>query len=156
MEEKDRFDRFMQLVDFRLRRWEARRSAEWKISLSLWALLAATAFYVPVRLNMFWVSVLLFLIWVAYTYIWAWAILRRNLLDMRTAFYYAENAESILTPDVKPRAKPHEPELASLFSWSALSSLYHEAHWAFLAQVFTTTIFLIAAGWLLSSKPWPK
>jgi len=147
VDEKDRFDRFMQLADFRLRRWDARRNAEWKISLSLWALLAATALYVPIPLDMFWVSVFLVLIWMSYTLFWALALLRRNLLDMDTAFHYTENAESILRHDVKPRPKPKESDYR-------LRSLWR--HWTFVTQFLTTTIFLIAVGWLLSTKPWPK
>ena len=147
MDEKDRFDRFMQLADFRLRRWDARRNAEWKISLSLWALLAATALYVPIRLNMVWVSIFLALIWISYTFSWALALLQRNLLDMDTAFHYTENAESILKHDVKPRRKPKQSDYG-------LKSLWR--HWTFVTQFLTTTIFLIAAGWLLSTKPCPK
>ena len=40
-EEKDHFDACMKMVDFRMKRIESRRQHEWKVTVAVWALLAA-------------------------------------------------------------------------------------------------------------------
>jgi hypothetical protein len=44
MEDKDQFDALMQLAEFRMARQRARRELEWKMSLSLWALLVGAIY----------------------------------------------------------------------------------------------------------------
>src|SRR5262249_34613905 len=108
MEGRERFDGFIRLAEFRLKRWESRRAYEWKISLGLWGLLAATAYYVPFRPNMTAVAFLLITIFLIYTLMWAGPILVRNDEDMATAFYYMQKAEKELDPTTEVRSKPEQ------------------------------------------------
>jgi hypothetical protein len=161
MDDKDRFDRLMRLVDFRLKRWDARRGYEWKISLALWGLLAAGAFYIPVRPNMYAVAILLFLVCIGYALLWLGPVLTRNDEDMNMAFYYVNRAERILGLVDQDRERPEQrPGQVSWFDIIFHSPFFRPqisvGAWSPLFQIITIAIFAVCTFWLLSTKPWPK
>src|SRR4051812_41126576 len=110
MSDKERFDSFMKLADFRAIRWSTRRQVEWKATLGLWVLMATAAYYVKIRPpETLFVFILIFVVLAhAYSIIHSAA---RSQQDMATAFYYAEHAENSLLPTL-PRDRP--PSIDSL------------------------------------------
>lgn len=104
--EKDKFEAFLSLAEFRRRRCETRQQIELKLSISLWALMAAALIYIPHRPpDVLLISVLtaIFLIHALFLgQIWV-----RNENDQDTAFFYLESAENVLAP-LTIRSKPSQ------------------------------------------------
>jgi len=95
IDDKNDFDKLIKLADFHLRRWDARRSNEWKISLALWGLLLAGVYRLPPVKNTCGVATLLLIGILAYV-LWEMSNLTKNDEDMKRAFYYKDKAESLL------------------------------------------------------------
>jgi hypothetical protein len=92
---KDQFDAFMALAEFWRTRRDARYQALLRISLALWALLAASTVYVKVRPSepLF----ILFLIILAVGHaLFIRSEILRNLYDTKMTFYYIDHAEKAL------------------------------------------------------------
>jgi hypothetical protein len=156
MDDKDRFDRFVALANFRLRRWDARRNYEWKISLGLWGLLAASAYYIPIKPNMCVVSALLIIVFFTYVIFWSLPILVRNDEDMDTAFYYMKQAETVLDINVDAPEKPKQRLTIFQYFMNPKRWSINSGTWAPFFQIVATAVFEIATWWMLSQKPWPK
>jgi hypothetical protein len=82
MRDRDRFDAYMRLIDFRMTRWKARNDAEWRISLAFWGLLVSTTFTARAKLpdGGFW-WLLPFGVALFYTGMLVWPIWGRNEVD---------------------------------------------------------------------------
>ena len=106
MTDKEQFDAFMKLADFRAMRWNTRRQAEWRGTLGLWVLMATATYYLKIRPP----ETLLILILIFVVLAHAFSILRaaaRSQQDMDMAFYYTEHAEkSLLSSLPVPRTRP--------------------------------------------------
>ena len=96
MDDKDRFDRYMKLADFRLRRWDGRRNNEWKMSLAFWGLLIAAGNLLSSRVGICLFTIVLVLSVVIYVSLWSLPNLTKNDEDMDMAFYYSDHAERLL------------------------------------------------------------
>jgi hypothetical protein len=156
MEDQERFDRYMRLADFRLRRWDARCNNEWKISLGLWGLLAASAYYIPVKLNMCMVGALLIIVFIGYAVFWSLPILVRNDEDMNIAFYYAKRAEKILDPEADVQEKPAQRLTIHDYFKDRRRWSINSGTWAPFFQIVATASFRIHHMGILGQKPWPK
>ncbi len=110
MNDKDRFDAFIRLADFRTHRWDARRSFESRVSIALWALLAAATAYMKTRPEPALLAVFLVVVVAGHALLFVLPIWVSNKLDIETAFYYAEMAEGLLTPCTHVRNRPMPPE----------------------------------------------
>lgn len=152
--DKNQFDALMRLNEFRFERWQDRRKYEWRVSLGLWALMAAATYYkktlIPPLPNSI-VVVILVIIVLVHTY-WVRSNLDRNQKDINSAFYYWDRARMLLpgeeapTPDEDqgPRSK-YGGLKAEQSSWC--SFLYEPPC---LTQVLTTFVLaLILAYYLL-------
>src|ERR1043166_4566125 len=85
--DKERFDAFMKLAEFRATRWSTRRQAEWRATFGLWVLMATATYYLKIRPPETLLLIILIFVVLAHAY----AILSaaaRSQQDMDTAFYY--------------------------------------------------------------------
>jgi len=94
--DNDRFDRYMKLADFRLRRWDGRRNNEWKMSFAFWGLLIAAGNLLPSKVGIGPFAIVLVLSLAIYVFLWSLPNLTKNDDDMDMAFYYSDHAERLL------------------------------------------------------------
>ncbi len=115
-----RFDAWMKLAEFRLRRWHARRDVEWKMSIAFWGLLLSATtiqFRPPLLLAVVTIGVAVGL----YARFWTWEIFVRNRDDQRVAFSYVERAEQQMSH--MPFSRPREGPTAWAASFQLLASI---------------------------------
>jgi hypothetical protein len=105
MEPKDEFDAFMKLAEFHRTIRENRYQAILRISLSLWAVMAAAAIYLKHRPPEALFDVILIMIVVFHSLAVRYTQLR-IWTDMTCAFYYLECARKIVLPDTVVRPMP--------------------------------------------------
>ena len=120
------FDKCMKQAEYFAGRWDARRNHEWKMTISLWTLLAAAIgflsskgrlelwmIFIPIGLHALWLHG----VWIA------------NDFDKRLGRYYQNQAQKLLfDPSRKLEPVPVEPSfvarhLKSLADWSMLFQL---------------------------------
>jgi hypothetical protein len=152
LDEKARCDVLMKLVDFRTARMVSRRDHEWKVTVGLWALLAAGILkfrtspdycsYVALATGLI-VTLGVHAMWVG----WHWL---RTSEDINFSFYYADNAENIIThqnsklrgdPPLSLEKRLNKPKKAN---WGGLG-------WACGSQLLMTSLLafvLWLANWL--------
>jgi hypothetical protein len=103
---KDEFDAFMQLNEFRFKRWENRRMYEWRVSLALWAWMALATYYLeiakPSHHIPFGISLCAAIGVVALHLFWVRTNWIRNMKDINHAFYFADRARRLLPNESKP------------------------------------------------------
>ena len=105
-EDKNRFDALMRLSDFAFQRWQDRRKYEWRLSLGLWALIAASIHYRDVvkPSSPHNCAVALMLIVVVFVHAcWIRSNWVSNQKDINNAFYYSDNARQLLQGQEMPR-----------------------------------------------------
>jgi hypothetical protein len=113
----EKFEQLMRLAQFRLDRWTNRREHEWKISVTIWTLLAAVlAALVSRKLQptspiSVYLSAPSAIVAIAVHSIWVGANWNRNMSDIREAFKYTEEAHLLATE--RPLPKP--PDAAKCF-----------------------------------------
>lgn len=120
--DKDRFDAFMRLSDFRFERWKDRRQYEWRVSLGLYAIMAAATIYLkdtPTPLKYF-LSIILLIVVPSHAWVWVRSNWISGQRDINSAFYYAEYARQILLRD---RAPPPNEEQGPMSKWGGLTEL---------------------------------
>jgi hypothetical protein len=154
MRDKEKFDSLKSLADFRLSRHFSRANAEWKISVSLWALLALAPTQVQTKVNLCVLAIGLFAMFVGYAVFWARPISIRNREDQDTAFYYAEKAEQILDADIVPRERPEQKQWMKPFEgWGKyLSDTRIGENWGASFQILTTAFFCLVSFVLFAAK----
>jgi hypothetical protein len=153
IEGQDRFDRLMKLAEFRLRRWDSRNAFGWKITLGLWAVLAATCHYIPIKPNMYYVAAMLIVVVISHAIFWVAQIFVRSDEDMDTAFWYTQQAELVLGLRITERPKP---EQNTSVSRAFVGRLRSRGVWAPAFQIVATILLAIGTYWALSTKPWPN
>jgi hypothetical protein len=100
-DDKNIFDALMKLSDFRFQRWQDRRKYEWRISIGLWALIAAWIYYAEIaRTSPPPVVTVVLMLVVFMLHAW-WVRINwiSNLKDINHAFYYSDHARNLLGPD---------------------------------------------------------
>lgn len=146
MDDKDRFDALMSLVQVRRDRAQYRNRNEWKISFALWAFLIA-AIYVEVQdskhVHMPWylpVSILI-------SHVLILNQIRGQMhQDMWMTFYYLREAEQIALPGVNRTHVFGEP------TWTTGQSRRDlRGNYSFWLQVWSTTILVF--GYLILTIP---
>lgn len=116
MSEKEQFDAFMSLCEFRFNRWANRRQYEWRISVGLWAILVAGMIYIQKPSGALLWLLILGLVIAVLGHAWLWVRWNwiSNERDIRTAFFFAEHAERLLRssnapdPGARPEITPEE------------------------------------------------
>jgi hypothetical protein len=97
MDDKDRADLLMKLADFRMERIKSRRDHEWKVTVALWALLAA-GIAKPLTLTRLSPGILIItlaIVIVGHGTLWVWPHWKRSKEDTLLSFHYANNAEKL-------------------------------------------------------------
>jgi hypothetical protein len=131
MESKDRFNAFMRLADIRLYARNSRYQTQIRLTVGLWAVLAAGTVYIKNRSPEAFLITMLVIVVLGQ----ALAVKRaqlRNQTDAAIAGFYVDNAENILFersgPEVKPKTtyemtwverwlRPHRDDYWSFFLW---------------------------------------
>lgn len=156
-EDKDRFDALMRLGDFRFQRWQDRRKIEWRVSLGLWALIAAliAALAHDRKLlehlphNCIVVLAMIFVV-IVHAY-WVWFNWDRNQKDINHAFYFADSARQLLPGQEEPAPKEDQGPRGK---WGGLTK-DQSKRLAFLlappcqAELGATVVLMIALGYVL-------
>jgi len=144
---QERFHAWMKLAEFRLRRWDARRDIEWKLSIAFWGLLVAAA-TTPVKPSSCVVVLAMLLAVGFYVGFWVAPILARNRKDQNVAFSYLLRAEQTLILGQKralePLSRPSDPSEDQSIGWAA----------AF--QIATTILLAIAVTYVILARLAPK
>jgi hypothetical protein len=96
-ENKRRFDALMKLADFRRERQANRRQHEWKVTVGLWALLAAGIAYPP-KCPIWALVFALIVVVIAHAFLWVRWVWVGSTKDAKLAFFYAEHAEKMALP----------------------------------------------------------
>jgi hypothetical protein len=97
IDDKPQFDALMSLADFRLRRIFNRRDYEWKVTLGIWALLAAgiAAPWILQPLHPWMIMLGVPAIAVGHIAFWIYDHWDKSEKDWKLAFFYAESAEAL-------------------------------------------------------------
>jgi hypothetical protein len=95
MTDKERFDASLALVQFSAARWDQRRSYEWKISLGLWAILAAVVHYYRVNVLSHWYGIFILSVY----FNWTWNIWWANFLDRQLMRSYRIQCSEMLAAE---------------------------------------------------------
>jgi hypothetical protein len=152
--DKDRFGALMRLAEFRNARIADRRSHEWKVTVALWALLAAAILKLrisptPCALSLFAVGLAGLVI--GHAFWWVGNHWRRSFEDMLASFFYADRAHDLALPAENIQSlRGHPPQ-----AWPK-----DIGYCRFLcqprcqAQIFTTAALAIGL-WLASALDLP-
>jgi hypothetical protein len=142
MDDKERFDAFMVLAEFRRTIREARRSIEWRVTLGVWAALAATSISGPSTVPAYMVGEFLIVVFVFHV-IWVGWHFRIHEKERIEMYYYKDRAERLLVRDeigATTRAQLTRPPgiLQLFFSFPALAEILITL---FLSVVAFATIY---------------
>jgi hypothetical protein len=100
MDDIDRCDVLLKLVEFRMSRVTSRREHEWKVTVALWALLAAGIYYLPkTHPSVLWLAVSLVLVVLGHAFLWVGNHWARSNEDILASFFYADRAHNFVLPD---------------------------------------------------------
>lgn len=139
--ENEAFDALMKLADFRLSRAFNRRQHEWKVTLGVWALLAAAIVH-PLPNHKYWIAILVIIISLAHIFLWIRVHWITSTTDFRIAFWFAEIAEMKLNLRGSPNPKDRPKKMISCEKW-----LCFLCEPTCLAQILTT--IALASGVIL-------
>ncbi len=143
----DRFNALMRLAEFRNTRIADRRSHEWKVTVALWALLAAGIIELRISpstpaLAIF--AIVLFGVVVAHAFLWVGDHWRQSKKDILISFFYTDRAHVLVLPDEKICENQQKEWPRNIGCCEFLRQ------GRCLAQILTT--FFLAAGlWLASA-----
>gem|GEM_PF-1046747 len=145
MTPKERFEACVKLAEFSATRWDARRAYEWKLSLGLWALLAAAIHSFRVDTIPLWLPLVVFAMYLFWmNNVW-WA----NYLDRMMMRTYREYATKLLNEDGEIHVDKHRPKLPR---WLAVHPKINRylgflVDWATLFQITVTGLLVWLAYW---------
>ena len=132
---KDRCDRLLKLADFRMARIVSRRDHEWKVTVELWALLAAGIAHPPTKTPGCILVLALVAIVIGHAVLWVYPHWRRSKEDTITAFGYTDEVERLLHAVPEGRKSPLPISVADFV-----------CDLKCLAQVGTTAILALCLG----------
>jgi hypothetical protein len=143
MTPEERFDASIKLAEFSAGRWDARRSYEWKLSLGLWALLAAAIHsfrvdHIPAWLPL--ASIGLYVFWM--NNIW-WS----NYLDRMMMRAYREHCTDLLNQAGPVYLQLYKPKLARWLAEHPRTNRFLGvfADWSSLFQIVVTSVLIFLA-----------
>jgi hypothetical protein len=151
MDEQKKFDALMRLAEFRINRWKTRSDYKWKLSLALWALLAAAPLYMKYRPSETVLVLTLTVIVVLYAALWVEPLWRRDQNDVDTAFFYIEHAERLLgISKQEPRARPEAVRPVRI--WPSIRGFLSPTNWSGWGQMLTTLLLAVIAYWTIGNS----
>ncbi|HET7264701.1 MAG TPA: hypothetical protein VFL28_08525 [bacterium] len=164
MSQKERFDAFMHLANFHFACWRMRQGLEWKISVGVWALLAALTagtVYIPDTPPTFMIVIILLAIVLGHAVFWVGPIRVRNDHDKDMALHYTESAERILSPDLPIAVHRRPSRVAGFFHneypwaerWRTMGANFQIWYnWGATFQVTATLALAAYVFWIVISK----
>jgi hypothetical protein len=135
MSPKDRFDAAMALMGFRAQRITDRRQYEWKITLGLWGLLAASPLYVRPRPPDWILAGMLALLVALFTWRFLRPMMQAHRADTEDMFRRYEQAEKIAGLEI---AQPRTEGLGRWWGWF---------------QILATAFLAVTAFYLIGRIP---
>jgi len=90
---KDEIELCMKQAEYFARRWDGRRNFEWRMSLAIWAILAAGIRFLPELHNFRW---WLPLVPVVLHSLWVYGIWKANWIDKEQGRYFQDHAQKFL------------------------------------------------------------
>jgi hypothetical protein len=152
--DNDEFNALMRLAEFRNSRIADRRSHEWKVTLALWALLAAGMLQLKIPhhgVPRVLLVLGLLVIVTGHALFWVmnhWAASRR---DIQTSFFYTDRAHDLALPAEKlPSLQPWPRDLTWREIWQA--SWREPRCWA---QIGTTIVLTVGLALLVWKRAYP-
>jgi hypothetical protein len=107
VEGKDRCDVLLKLADFRMTRIANRREHEWKVTVALWALLAA-GIAKPPAISFTGLLIVLVVIWLGHWFLWIRSHGWVSKEDTYYSFLYTDEVQQRLNLDIRHKA-PEQP-----------------------------------------------
>jgi hypothetical protein len=152
MNDKDQFDAFMRLADFRMNVRKERRQLQWRVSLGLWIALAAGMIAFAnreVRLPEIILALFLIAVVVGHAYLWVVGNWWRNERDAKKAYSMIAKAKDLLHVKYQPPQRPWEEWIEHLEQRWGLPQgrlrIFHSQPPFF--EMLATVI--LAAAWLI-------
>lgn len=139
MSDKERFDAYMRLAEFRMSRRNERDQLGWRISLALWGLIVAAIYSIKTRPPESIMIAVLITVIVVHVGLWIWQIWVTNQFDQRSALEAVRTAQGILDAGMYG-VGPLRYFLPFLWNW------------AVSVQIITTLLLAICAYFLIGSK----
>jgi len=145
---KDEIELCMKQAEYFARRWDGRRNFEWRMSLAIWAILAAGIRFLPELHNFRWwlplVPVLLHSLWV-------YGIWKANWIDKEQGRYFQDHAQKFLMHPGQPVHWDHLPDKVPGPTrlkrvWMFLND------WSMQFQLLTTTVLAAALVWFSQTQ----
>ena len=134
--DKEKFEANLKVAQLGFDLWDRRRSCEWRMTFSLWALLVGavvtTKFELP-RCFLIWCATVIL---VFYTFAWLWPLWKSNARDKNLGRAHLAVAQALLQ-------SPNEP-----FPQTDIVLYRFFVDWACLFQIVATALLLGAVCWL--------
>jgi hypothetical protein len=109
--EKANAEALMKLVEFRMTRVAGRREHEWKVTVALWALLAAGLIQLRIPHTCLAVGLLvpgLIAVVIGHAFLWIGNHWARSKEDILASFFYADRAHNLALPGEQIQALRHQ------------------------------------------------
>jgi len=143
-----KFEAYLKLSEFRRQRIAHRSQFEWRLTLALWALLAAAPLYVRPRPDEMLLGLTLSAVVVVYTFLLVLPIQGRDEDDWAFAFYYVLKAEHLLDSSVITKDRPPAFDGKKLF-WRDAKVVFSGKSWAAIVQIGTTVLLALVAFYMI-------
>lgn len=146
--EKDRFDSCMKQADFFCQRVYNRQQYQWKVTLGLWALIAAgvsVSWEKSIALSPLVVAAVPLM----YGFLWLRPVAFHNLNDQISAAHFRNQAEIILTKRAST-TMPKPPKMTCK-DWEWWLGFF--CNWAHFFEFTTTASLMTAAFFILRQHP---
>jgi len=148
--DNQRFDACMKQAEFFSKKGFNRQAYQWKVTLGLWALIAAAVSFLWGKnvLVPWWAFVTVLLV---YAFLWVRPVAHRNYDDQQLEWYFTRVAWSVLAANLttaEHMLKELRPPKTRLWSRQALFGFLW--NWAHLFEFLTTALLLVAAYLLLN------
>ena len=134
MDDKEKADTLIAIANIRAVMWKGRVDTSWKISLALWALLAATAFYVRQKAIALYLGPFVF---IAHTYLNVMISARTRRELALISDYLSEIERLALGRQISPN--PGKPTVSGIRDWMTVVFNYSVA-----IQALATALILVA------------
>jgi hypothetical protein len=124
--DKDRFDALMKLAEFKSDIREKRQEIEWKISVAVWTLTAASMAYLR-GTPVFWSLLAVVVLVVVHSWLWVRTNFNSAERDADFMYYFMDHASRIVIPGCVPDPGPKVPhQTKRRKTWDFLK---HEPIW---------------------------
>jgi len=147
MNPKEKFDACMKQADFLTQKVYNRQGYQWKVTLGLWAFIAAFAnFAWGKRITVSWWPFAV--VWLGYGFLWLRGIWAHNHDDQIRGWHFRDQAVNILTTDtVVTSPEPGRTTYTDLRFWFGFLT-----NWAHLFEFLTTAVLLGGAYFILKRQ----